>query len=69
MCAKSLQSCLIFCNPMDHSMPGKPLQHYCLENPMDRGDWQATVHRVSKNWTQLKPLNMYTCTKQARKLA
>ena len=26
----------------------------CLENPMDRGDWQATVHRVTKSWTQLK---------------
>ena len=26
----------------------------CLENPMDRGAWQATVHRVAKSWTQLK---------------
>ena len=26
---------------------GNPLQHSCLENPMDRGGWQATVHRVS----------------------
>ena len=24
------------------------------ENPMDRGAWQATVHRVRKSWTQLK---------------
>ena len=23
---------------------GNPLQHFCLENPMDRGAWQATVH-------------------------
>ena len=23
----------------------------CLETPMDRGDWQAIVHRVAKNWT------------------
>ena len=23
---------------------GNPLQYYCLENPMDRGAWQATVH-------------------------
>ena len=30
-----------------------PLQYYCLENPMDRGAWQATVHRVAKNWTGL----------------
>ena len=25
---------------------GKLLQYSCLENPMDRGAWQATVHRV-----------------------
>ena len=33
---------------------GKPLQYSCLENFMDRGDWQATVHRVAKSQTQLK---------------
>ena len=33
---------------------GNPLQYSCLENPMDRGAWQATVHRVTKNWTLLK---------------
>ena len=33
---------------------GTPLQYSCLENPMDRGAWQATVHRVTKNWTLLK---------------
>ena len=32
---------------------GNPLQYSCLENPMDRGAWQATAHRVSKSWTQL----------------
>ena len=25
---------------------GNPLQYSCLENPMDRGAWQATVHRI-----------------------
>ena len=30
---------------------GDPLQYSCLENPMDRGAWQATVHRVAKNRT------------------
>ena len=30
---------------------GNLLQCSCLENPMDRGVWQATVHRVSKSWT------------------
>ena len=28
---------------------GNPLQHYCLENPMDRGAWRAAVHRVAKS--------------------
>ena len=30
---------------------GNPFQYFCLENPMDRGAWQATVHRVSKSCT------------------
>ena len=30
---------------------GNPLQNSCLENPMDRGAWQATVHGVTKSWT------------------
>jgi len=30
---------------------GKPLQYSCVENPMDRGAWQATVHRVAENQT------------------
>ena len=32
---------------------GNPLQHYCLENSMDRRAWQATVHGVTKRWTQM----------------
>ena len=32
---------------------GNPLLHSCLENSTDRGDWQATVHGVSKSWTRL----------------
>ena len=27
---------------------GIPLQYYCLENPMDRGAWKATVYGVAK---------------------
>ena len=27
---------------------GNPLQYSCLENPMDRADWKATVHGVAK---------------------
>ena len=32
---------------------GNPLQYSCLGNPMDRGAWRATVHGVTKSWTQL----------------
>jgi len=30
-----------------------PVQYSCLKNPMDRGDWWATVHRVAKSQTRL----------------
>ena len=39
---------------------GKPLQYSCLENPMNREAWRATVHGVTKSQTQLKRLS--TCT-------
>ena len=39
---------------------GNPLQYSCLENPMDRGAWQATVHRVTQSQTQLKQLSRHT---------
>ena len=32
---------------------GNALQYSCLENPMDGGSWQATVHGVAKSWTRL----------------
>ena len=32
---------------------GNPLQYSCLENAMNRGAWQATVHAVAKSQTQL----------------
>ena len=41
---------------------GGPLQYSCLGNPMNRGPWQATVHGVTKSWTQLKPLSMQAHT-------
>ena len=37
-----------------------PLQYSCLENPMDRGAWWATVQRVAKSWTQLERLSTHT---------
>ena len=43
--------------PGSEKHPGEgndnPLQYPCLENSMDRGAWQATVHRVTKSQTQL----------------
>ena len=33
---------------------GTPLQHSCLENPMDGGAWWAAVHGVVKSWTRLR---------------
>ena len=35
---------------------GYPLQYSSLENSMDRGAWQATVHEVEKNRTQIRIL-------------
>ena len=32
---------------------GNPLQYSCLENPMERGAWQATVHGITKSRTEL----------------
>ena len=39
---------------------GNPLQYACWRIPMDRGAWQATIHRVTKSWTWLKWLSMHT---------
>ena len=36
-----------------------PFQYSCLENPMDRGAWQATVHEGAKRWTQLKHVSTH----------
>ena len=38
---------------------GTPLQYSCLENPMGRGAWRPTVHRVTKSLTQ--PSDRTTC--------
>ena len=38
---------------------GNPLQYSCLENPMDRGTWQATVHGDAKSWTRPQQLSTH----------
>ena len=40
---------------------GNPLQYSCLENPMDRGAWWATVHGVAKSWTRLSNFSSNLC--------
>ena len=37
-----------------------PLQYPCLENPMEKGAWCATIHGVAKSRTRLKRLSMHT---------
>ena len=39
-------------NPLEEEM-ANPLQCSCLEDPMDRGAWQAVVLGVTKSWTAL----------------
>ena len=59
------QTCLLLQVSLDfillHSNPlwwnGNPLQYSCLENPMDRGAWRATVHGVTKTQTWLSHYN------------
>ena len=44
----------VFLMPTGGAGHGNPFQYSCLENPMDRGAWWATVHRVAQSQTQLK---------------
>ena len=41
---------------------GNPLQYSGLVNPMDRGAWWSTVHRVTQSQTQLKRLSRHACS-------
>ena len=47
---------------------GNPLQYSCLENPMDRGAWWATVHGVAKSQTQPKRLSTHPARTQGSNL-
>ena len=38
---------------------GYPLQYSCLENSIDRGAWQATVHGITKSWTRLNDFHFH----------
>ena len=49
--------------PGSRRSPGKGngnlLQYSCLENPRNRGAWQATVHGVAKSWTRLSDFTFF----------
>ena len=49
--------------PGSERSPGRghvnPLQYSCQENPVDRGAWQAMVHRIAKSQTRLKQLSIH----------
>ena len=43
---------------------GNPLQYSCLENPMDRGAWQSTIHEIAgldttERLTLIHTMNLY----------
>ena len=63
LCNINLQKILLVSTSTVPSSPGwgngNPLQYACLENPMDRGAWQATGHRVAKSRTRLSD---WACT-------
>ena len=41
---------------------GNPFQYSCLENSMDRGAWQATIHGVVNSWTRLNNSHFHFCS-------
>ena len=42
---------------------GNPLQYSCLENPMHREAWRATIHNITKSRTQLRQFSIHTHAK------
>ena len=46
---------------------GNPFHYSCLENPMERGAWQATVHGVTKSWTNSTPPKLPHTVKEEKK--
>ena len=43
-----------------------PLQYSCLNKPMDKGEWWATVHGVTKSWTGLRDQVQHSATWEAQ---
>ena len=56
------------CGRFPEEKNGNPLQYSCLENPMDRGAWWATVRGVAKRRSQMSAhtcAHAHTCTHTA----
>ena len=47
---------------------GNPLRYSCLEKPMEKGSWRATIQRVAKSQTRLKQLSMHACLRNHLKV-
>ena len=47
---------------------GSPLQYSCLEKPMNREAWQATVHGVTKSWAPLSNFTFFFFFKKEKKM-
>ena len=47
---------------------GNPLQYSCLENPMDRAAWRATVHGVARESDTTVPLNTHSVNQEGNSL-
>ena len=58
-CAPHLAFRVLGCWDLQKQAHHNPLQYSCLENPLDRGGWRATVHRVEKSRTWLKQLSTH----------
>ena len=48
---------------------GNPLQYSDLENPIDRGTWQATVHGVAKECRTEQTQNKFPCVQMSSTIA
>ena len=61
---EAMLPCFPQVQPGWNKIPGggndNPLQYSCLEKPMDRGAWRATVHGVAESWTRLKRLSIHS---------
>ena len=47
-------------DPLEEGMATHSSIYSFLKNPIDRGAWHATVHRVAQSWTQMKRLSTHT---------